>query len=85
MADRRVTRTGKDRDGDITSLCGTWGSVTRATAIREIEAPSTNTYYVQDGYGRRADVQVVMGPTGKYLRTDPNSSCSDNLDNLPDC
>lgn len=85
MADRRVTGTGKDRDGDITSLCGSWGRVTKAAAIREIEPPTTNTYYVQDGYGRRADVQVVNGLTGKYLRTDPNSSCSDNLDNLPDC
>lgn len=37
MAGRRVTGTGKDRDGDITSLCGGWGSVTKAAAIREIE------------------------------------------------
>jgi len=84
MADRRVTRTGKDTNGNITSLCGSWGSVTTATAIREIES-GTNTYYVQDGYGRRADVHVVNGASGKYLRTDPNAICSDNLDNLPDC
>lgn len=84
MADRRVTGTGKDRDGDITSLCGGWGRVTKAAAIREIEL-RTNSYFVQDRLGRRADVQVVNGATGKYLRTDPNSSCSDNLDNLPDC
>ena len=85
MADRRVKRTGKANDGDITSLCGDWGSVTKATAIVEIEPPSTKTYFVRDGYGRRADVIVVRGTTGKYLRTEPNSSCSDNLDNLPDC
>ncbi len=84
MADRRVTRTGKDRDGDITSLCGGWGGATKATAISDIEL-ARHTYYVQDSYNRRADVQVVNGPTGKYLRTDPNSSCADNLDNLPDC
>lgn len=84
MADRRVTRTGKDRDGDITSLCGGWGTATKATAISDIEL-RRHTYYVQDSYSRRADVQVVNGPTGKYLRTDPNSSCADNLDNLPDC
>jgi hypothetical protein len=84
MADRRVTRTGKDNNGNITSLCGAWGSVTTATAIREIEL-GINTYYVQDTYGRRADVHVVNGPYGKYLRTDPSSSCSDNLDSLPDC
>lgn len=84
MADRRVTRTGKDRDGDITSLCGGWGAASKATAISDIEL-RLHAYYVQDSYNRRADVQVVNGPTGKYLRTDPNSSCADNLDNLPDC
>lgn len=84
MADRRVKRSGKDRDGDITSLCGDWGTVIKPTAIREIEN-RVHTYFVQDSLNRRADVQVVNGPTGKYLRTDPNSSCSDNLDSLPDC
>ena len=84
MADLRVTRTGKDRFGDVTALCGSWGRTSKADAIREIEY-RWHTYYVQDVYGRRADVHVVNGLTGKYLRTDPNSSCSDNLDNLPDC
>jgi hypothetical protein len=84
VADRRVTRTGKDTDGDITSLCGAWGATAKATAIREIEG-KVHTYYVQDASYRRADVHVVNGTTGKYLRTDPNSACTDNLDSLPDC
>ena len=84
MADRRVTETGKDRDGDITALCGGWGRTRKALAIIEIES-GVHRYYVQDRYGYRANVQVVNGPRGKYLRTDPNSSCSDNLDNLPNC
>lgn len=84
MSDRRVTETGKDRDGDITSLCGAWGTTTKRTAIDDIET-RRRTYYVQDSLSRRADVKVVPGATGKYLRTDPNSACSDNLDNLPDC
>lgn len=84
MADRRVTRTGKDAYGDITALCGAWGRTAKAVAIVEIES-RLHSYYVQDIYGRRADVHVVNGRTGKYLRTDPNSSCSDNLDNLPNC
>lgn len=84
MADRRVKRTGKDRDGDITRLCGDWGSATKSQAIRDIEGRA-HKYYVQDSRFRRADVHVVNGPTGKYLRTDPNSSSTDNLDNLPDC
>ncbi len=84
MADRRVKRTGKDSDGDITSLCGDWGTASKATAISDIEG-RVNSYYVQDSYFRRADVHVVNGATGKYLRTDPNAACSDNLDTLPDC
>lgn len=84
MASRRVKRSGKDTSGDITSLCGDWGSALKATAIREIDS-STNTYYVEDAHRRQAHVRVVRGTTGPYLRTDPNSTCSDNLDNLPNC
>ncbi|HWL45253.1 MAG TPA: DUF3892 domain-containing protein [Ilumatobacter sp.] len=84
MADRRVTRSGKDRDGDITSLCGSWGSAPKATAISQIEL-GTYRYYVQDGLGRQATVRVYQAGGRKHLRTDPNSACSDNLDNLPDC
>ena len=84
MADRRVTRTGKDQYGDITRLCGGWGTAAKRDAISHIEH-RVHTYYVQDRWGRRADVHVVRGPTGKYLRTDPNSTCADNLDTLPNC
>lgn len=84
MTDRRVNRSGKDRDGDITSLCGVWGSTPKATAIREIEY-STHRYYVEDRYGRTATVHVYQSGGRKHLRTDPNATCSDNLDNLPDC
>ena len=84
MADRRVTHTGKDSQGDITALCGSWGRATKGEAIRQIDI-QIHTYYVQDIYNRRADVHVANGPTGRYLRTDPNSSCSDNLASLPNC
>ena len=86
MADRQVTETGKDSDGDITSLCNlgqSWSPRTKAGAIGDIEA-NTHTYYVQSSSGR-SDIHVVDGPTGKYLRTDPNGASGDNLDNLPDC
>ena len=81
---KRVTKTGKDSDGDITRLCGHGWSRTKTQAISDIEA-GRESYYVQDSRGRRANIHVVNGPTGKYLRTVPNSSCSDNLDNLPNC
>lgn len=86
MADRRATATGKDRDGDITRLCnGTaWGSVTKASAISEIEG-RVHTYYVQQPGTVRADVLVVNGVHGKYLRTNSDADPKNNLDNLPDC
>lgn len=87
MSDRRVTNTRKDREGDITHLCNPsqfWSPKPKYSAISDIES-KIHTYYVQDARGRRADLHVVNGANGKYLRTDPNSSCSDNLDNLPDC
>lgn len=89
MADRRVTRSRKDGDGDITALCNSgqyWSPRTKADAISDIES-GNHTYYVEDNAGR-SDIEVIRDATvagGKYLRTDPNGSCSDNLDNLPDC
>lgn len=71
-------------DYDITSLCGYRWSRGKAGAIRDIESGS-ESFYVQDNAGNTADIHVVDGTTGKYLRTDPNSSCADNLDSPPDC
>jgi hypothetical protein len=84
MADRRVTSTGKDNSGDITSLCGSWGSQSKASAIIDIES-GTHRYYTHASNGAEADVEVVNGATGKYLRTDPDKTTADNLGDLPDC
>ncbi len=84
---KEVTATGKDADGDITKLCGPWGSVTKMAAIAEIEA-------ARDGglaapyHSAGAAVIVVEDATatdGKYLRTAPTPDEANNLDNLPDC
>lgn len=84
--DRKVTHTGKDTDGDITKLCnhGSWGEAAKASAIQHIEN-ETHSYYVQQPGTARADVRVVNGSTGKYLRADPDPNSKNNLDNLPDC
>jgi hypothetical protein len=86
MADRKVTASGKDKDGDITKLCNAavWGSVSKALAIDHIEK-GTHTYYVQQPGTARVDVKVVDGATGKYLRTTADPNSANNLDNLPDC
>ena len=83
-AGRRVTATGRDPDGDIAKLCGSWGNVTQGQAILHIEA-GIYKYYVQQPGTSRVDVHVVNGLTSKYLRTDPDPASNNNLDNLPDC
>lgn len=85
MADRRVTHTEKDSEGDITALCNpySWGQRAKADAIRDIEN-GIHTYYV-DAAGSRSDVHVVSEGGDKYLRTDADTTSRNNLDNLPDC
>ena len=85
MAERRVTRTGKDSDGDITMLCSfeSWASVTKAIAIQHIENRS-HSYYVHEEF-YRSDVHVVTVGFSKHLRTDADKSSKNNLDNLPPC
>ena len=87
MADRAVYSTGKDEDGDITSLCNSgepWSPRAKADAIRDID-DGVHRYYVPLKSGKEADIRVVNGPTGKYLRTDWDQTPRNNLDDLPDC
>ena len=87
MADRRVTQTRKDGDGDILALCNPgqgWSPRPKAGAISDIES-GTHTYYVTWPGERRTEIRVVNGPTGKYLRTDSDDTTRNNLDDLPDC
>ena len=84
MADRRVTRSRRDTHGDVTCLCGRWGEVSKAEAIDEIER-GIHRYYVQHPGTEPADVVVVRGLAGSYLRTTAHSgSTTNNLLNLPD-
>jgi hypothetical protein len=87
MADRQVTASGKDKDGDITKLCKageTWSPRPKADAIRDIEN-GLHTYFVHQAGTTRVNVTVVNGATGKYLRSTADKSSKNNLDNLPDC
>lgn len=87
MADRQVTHSRKDTDGDITALCNpgeSWSPRSKPDAIYDIES-RLHTYFVRSPGTTRADVHVVNGPTGKYLRTDADAASGNNLDNLPDC
>jgi len=86
MADRKVTKTRKDDDGNITALCNLdawWSPRSRADAIKDIDNED-HRYYVKTGY-TETDIHVVNGTNSKYLRTDPDNSVGNNLDELPDC
>ncbi len=86
MADRSETRSRKDSGGDITALYHPgdyWSPRSKAEAITDIET-GVHSYHVHSG-GRRMSIHVVNGPRGKYLRTDPDTTSSNNLDGLPDC
>lgn len=86
MADRPVTKTGKDGNGNITKLChdgSVWSPRYKNDAINDIEQ-EIHRYYVPWPEGPTW-IRVVNGPTGKYLRTDRDETTRNNLDDLPDC
>ena len=87
MADRQVTQSRKDGDGDITALAypiETMSLRSKQEVISDIEN-SIHTYYVHLSGGSRVNIHVVNGPSGKYLRTSGDSTERNNLDDLPDC
>lgn len=67
----------------ITHLGGNGWKWTRQQVIDSINA-KTNTFYTQVS-GRRANVGVVDGPNGQYLRTYADGVWNDNLLALPEC
>ena len=87
MADLRVTCIGKlNRDSThegITQLGGRDWKWPREKVIASIEA-TTNTFYTLVD-GKRADIGVVQGPAGKYLRSYADRRYNDNLLALPEC
>lgn len=87
MADARVTCITKpDRDSkheSITHLGGQGWHWTRQQVVSSIES-KTNTFHTLVN-GKRAEVGVVDGPNGKYLRTYADGVWNDNLLALPDC
>ena len=84
---RYVTATGKDRDGDIVSLCNSgkfWSPRYKSCVIDDIESGPWE-YWVNWPRYPKSKIHVVNGPTGKYLRTSRDGSDGNNLDDLPDC
>lgn len=87
MAYREVTKTKKDKYGDITALCNStaaWSPKLKSMAIMEIEE-NIHRYFVKVDT-KEVAVHVVNDLLrGKYLRTDKDETTRNNLDDLPDC
>ena len=87
MADVQVRCINKlprnDPHEGITHLGGNQWKWTRQQVVTSIEA-KTNTFFTYVG-GNRADVGVVNGPNGKYVRTYADGKWNDNLLALPEC
>jgi hypothetical protein len=67
----------------ITHLGGDGWKWTRQQVIDSIRA-KTNSFYTLVG-GTRANVGVVDGPNGPYVRTYADDKWNDNLLALPEC
>ncbi|MDP2270486.1 MAG: DUF3892 domain-containing protein [Archangium sp.] len=87
MADVQITCITKiPRDNThegITHLGNAQGKWARAQVIEWIEG-RVNTFFTVS-HNVRADIAVVNGPNGKYLRTHANGQYTDNLLSLPEC
>lgn len=87
MAKRYVRAAGKNSQGDITKLCNFgeyWSPRTKADAINDIDT-GAHEYWVNWANAPETRIKVVQGLTGKYLRTDRDTTSRNNLDDLPDC
>jgi uncharacterized protein YnzC (UPF0291/DUF896 family) len=87
MADAQITCINKlNRDSKhegITHLGGKEWKWTRQQVIDSINS-KTNTFFTYVN-GKRADVGVVKGPNGDYVRTHADGVWNDNLLALPEC
>lgn len=87
MADVQVTCINKQpRDNPhegITYLGGATWKWTRQQMVDSINSGS-NTFYTLVN-GKRAEVGVVKGPNGQYVRTHADGYWNDNLLALPEC
>ena len=74
MADRTVTKVGRNPHGVVTSLCSDdwWSPVSRSEAIKDIEH-GKHRYYLKFG-DRKKPIAVANGRGQKRLVTDPEQA-----------
>ena len=86
MIERKITHTKKDSYGNILVICSPgewWSPKSTDEAIMEIEEFLYQYYVIVAS--QKVEIKVINGSTGKYLRTDPDKTTKNNLDDLPHC
>ena len=84
MIERKVTNTRKDENGRIIDLCNPvewWSPRNAAEVINDIEE-SFYKYFVTIN-GLKVLIKVINGSVQKHLRTDPDVTTKNFLENLP--
>lgn len=86
MIERQITNTKKDSSGNIVSLCNPaeWWSPKSANEILYDIEEDMYLYFVRVD-GQKVEIKVITELSRKYLRTDPDKTTKNNLDDLPDC
>jgi hypothetical protein len=85
VAERLVTHALRDSKGVVRALGNPdseWFQRRREWAISDILS-DRHTYFVESGSAARP-ILVVDGPSGRYLRSSPDSTSDNNLDLLPE-
>lgn len=86
MGTRQVTYAIRNSKGNLVALCQPgepWSPIEKGDAIDEIEH-GRNKYYVE-ARGLTAEIIVVKGPHGKYLRTKPDNTNIADIRKLHGC
>ena len=86
MADRIVTHTFRNTEGDIVAIGNpedSWQQRHKEWAISDIVA-GRHRYFVQGSGGSLRPVDVISHASGPYLRARADSDTDNNLDNMPE-
>ena len=86
MIERQITRIKKDSSGNIVMLCNPaeWWSPRSASEILYDIEEAMYLYFVRVD-GQKVEIKVITELTRKYLRTDPDKTTKNNLEDLPGC
>ena len=85
--ERTVTQSRRAVGGKVLALCHpgeSWSPRSVADVIADIRRGDF-TYVAVDPAGHRSAIGVVNGRHGAYLRTRPDATAANNLDDLPPC